>query len=303
MALDICSLNSGSNGNCYYLANEKDAVLIDVGLNCRETEKRMSRLGLSMNKVRAIFISHEHSDHISGLPVIARKYQLPVYITPGTRMRGRLSLQDDLARSFKAHECIRIGDLQITAFPKLHDASEPHSFIVRCREITVGVFTDIGFPCENLIRYFKQCNAAFLEANYDDGMLDSGRYPFFLKQRIRGGNGHLSNRQALELFTTSRHSNMSHLFLSHLSKDNNCPHLLLELFRKSAGETQIVIAPRDRETEVYCIRPAENQDRISLALDTDREHSKSPVAAVDRGMPDLLQTKIPVQDNLQYTLF
>ena len=286
MSLYIASLNSGSNGNCYYLANEEDAILVDVGLNCRETEKRMARLGLSMNKVRAIFISHEHSDHISGLPVIARKYQLPVYITPGTRLGGRLSLEDELVRSFNSHECINIGELVVTAFPKLHDASEPHSFIVSCREVTVGVFTDIGFPCENLIRYFKKCNAAFLEANYDDEMLDGGRYPYFLKKRIRGGLGHLSNRQALELFTSCRTSNMSHLILSHLSRDNNSPDLVFELFKRSAGQTEIVIASRERETEIYYIKSVEN-GKLKLGS----------------GKLAIHPINVPAQENMQYSLF
>ena len=286
MSIYIASLNSGSNGNCYYLANEEDAILVDVGLNCRETEKRMARLGLSMDKVRAIFISHEHSDHICGLPVIARKYQLPVYITPETRLGGRLSLQDELVRSFNAHECINIGELVVTAFPKLHDASEPHSFIVSCRDVTVGVFTDIGFPCENLIRYFRKCNAAFLEANYDDEMLDNGRYPYFLKKRIRGGQGHLSNRQALELFTSCRTSNMSHLILSHLSRDNNSPDLVFELFKDSAGQTEIVIASRDRETEIYCIKSVESGN---LNVESDKG--------------EIYPINVPVQGNLQYSLF
>src|SRR5690606_28367188 len=115
--------------------------------------------------------------------------------------------------------------------PKFHDASEPHSFIVSCNEVTVGVFTDIGTPCENLVRYFRQCHAAFLEANYDEEMLEKGRYPYFLKERIRGGKGHLSNKQTLELFTSCKPSYMSHLFLSHLSRDNNSPDLVLDLFR------------------------------------------------------------------------
>ncbi len=285
MSLHITSLNSGSNGNCYYLANDDDAILVDVGLNCRETEKRMARLGLSMNKVRAVFISHEHSDHISGLPVIARKYQLPVYITPGTLSGGRLTLQPELVRTFNAHECIRIGELAITAFPKFHDASEPHSFIVSCREVTVGVFTDIGSPCENLIRYFKKCNAAFLEANYDDEMLENGRYPYFLKKRIRGGRGHLSNKQAFELFTSCKPSCMSHLLLSHLSRDNNSPDLVLELFRRGAGATEIVVASRDRETAIY-----------HISVDSGQ-------LTVDSGMTEILPMEVPVEQHLQYSLF
>jgi phosphoribosyl 1,2-cyclic phosphodiesterase len=253
MSLYITSLNSGSNGNCYYLANEHDAILVDAGLSCRETERRMSRLGLSMNKVRAIFISHEHSDHIKGLPVISKKYRLPVFITPATHRGGRLAIGNDLLRTFNAHEEVKLGEIRVKAFPKFHDASEPHSFIVSCNEVTVGVFTDIGTPCENLVRYFRQCHAAFLEANYDEEMLEKGRYPYFLKERIRGGKGHLSNKQALELFTSCKPSYMSHLFLSHLSRDNNSPDLVLDLFRASAGETEIVLASRDQETGVYQI--------------------------------------------------
>lgn len=253
MSLHIASLNSGSNGNCYYLANEQDAILVDAGICCRETEKRMDRLGLSMNKVRAIFVSHEHSDHIRGIPVLAKKYQLPVYITEGTLLRGALNLDVHLVKPFKAHEPILIGEINVTAFPKLHDASEPHSFIVSCNKVTVGVFTDIGFPCDQVIRYFKQCHAVFLEANYDDEMLENGRYPYHLKTRIRGGKGHLSNKQALELFRSGRPSYMSHLLLSHLSKDNNSPDLVMELFNRFAAGTEIIVASRDRETELYYI--------------------------------------------------
>lgn len=253
MSLFITSLNSGSNGNCYYIGNEHDAVLVDAGISCRETEKRMLRLGLTMNKVRAIFVSHEHSDHISGIPVLAKKYQLPVYVTQPTQQSGGLYLENHLVFSFEAFQTIIIGDLHITAFPKFHDASNPHSFIIACRDIKVGVFTDIGVVCDQLIRHFSQCHAAFLEANYDDDMLDKGNYPFHLKRRIRGGYGHLSNKQALALFMAHKPAYMSHLLLSHLSKNNNDPHLVKELFDNCAGETNIIIASRFEETAVYHI--------------------------------------------------
>ncbi|HWZ16828.1 MAG TPA: MBL fold metallo-hydrolase [Mucilaginibacter sp.] len=253
MSLFITSLNSGSNGNCYYLGNEHEAVLIDAGISCRETERRMLRLGLSMKKVKAIFVSHEHSDHISGIPVLAKKYQLPVYITRPTMLSGRLSLEEHLVKSFAPFEVISIGELLVTAFPKLHDASNPHSFVISCRGIKVGVFTDIGVACEQVIHHFSQCHAAFLEANYDDEMLEKGNYPFHLKRRIRGGNGHLSNKQALELFNTHRSPELTHLLLSHLSKNNNDPNLVSELFSSCADGTSIIIASRYEETAVYQI--------------------------------------------------
>lgn len=253
MSLFITSLNSGSNGNCFYIGNEQEAILIDAGISCRETEKRMTRLGLSMRKVQAIFVSHEHSDHIRGVTMLSKKYQIPVYITSPTMIQGRLSLEEKLVKSFLAYQPIQIGQLQIVAFPKFHDAVEPHSFVVACRQISVGIFTDIGTPCEHLTHYFKQCHAAFLEANYDEDLLTNGSYPYHLKNRIRGGKGHLSNKQALQLFIEHKPVYMSHLLLSHLSKNNNCPNLVKELFNDHADGVEIIIASRFEETPVYHI--------------------------------------------------
>jgi phosphoribosyl 1,2-cyclic phosphodiesterase len=251
--MHIASLNSGSNGNCYYVGNDQEAILVDAGLSCRETEKRMQRIGLSMSKVRAVFISHEHSDHVKGLCTLAAKYNLPVYITPGTLQGCRFNLRRDLIRMLHDGQIIQIGDLSITSFLKIHDASEPHSFMVSCDGTNIGVFTDIGHPCEQLIFYFRQCHAAFLEANYDDDMLSRSAYPYFLKKRISGGRGHLSNQKALELFNAHKPGFMSHLFLSHLSKDNNCPDLVSELFKTHADGTEIIVASRHEETAVYTI--------------------------------------------------
>lgn len=253
MSLFIASLNSGSNGNCYYVGNGKEAVLVDAGISCRETERRMARLGLSMSKVKAIFISHEHSDHINGIQVLAKKYNLPVYITQRTLQNCGLSLDWQLVHSFTAYHAVQIGDLYITAFPKFHDAAEPHSFVIDCHDTRVGVFTDIGIACQHVISHFSKCHAAFLEANYDDELLEKGRYPYHLKRRIRGGKGHLSNRQALEVFINYRPRFMTHLLLAHLSRDNNRPELVHELFSSHAGETEIIVASRYEETAVYHI--------------------------------------------------
>lgn len=271
MSLFISSLNSGSNGNCYYVGNQHEAVLVDAGISCKEIEKRMTRLGLRMENIRAVFISHEHSDHIKGLPVLIKKYRLPVYITPRTMRNGGLAFEDCLLHSFTAHEPIVIGGLSVTAFPKFHDASDPYSFVVSGNGICVGVFTDIGVPCRHLIQYFKQCHAAFLEANYDEEMLDNGGYPVFLKNRIRGGMGHLSNRQALELFITHRPDFMSHLLLAHLSKNNNCPDLVMNLFTAKAGNVKVAVASRYIETDVFQI--------------CNREHAAAILTRLPKGKP------------------
>lgn len=252
MALYITSLNSGSNGNCYYVGSATDAVLIDVGLSCRETEKRMKNLGLTMNIVRAIFISHEHGDHIKGVTALANKYNVPVYITEKTARQGP-RLISHLSKRFMANESVTVGTLCVTPFTKYHDAADPHSFIISYRGITVGILTDIGKVCEEVIRYFKQCHAVFLEANYDDAMLENGKYPVHLKNRIRGGFGHLSNREALDLFTTHRSAFLSHLLLAHLSEENNSPEMAEALFKSEANGIAISVASRYQSTALFTI--------------------------------------------------
>jgi phosphoribosyl 1,2-cyclic phosphodiesterase len=253
MALYTSSLNSGSNGNCYYVSNSNEAVLVDIGISCRELEKRMLRSGLSIKKVKAIFISHEHTDHISGVEVVSRKHKIPVYISKGTHSGSRLTIEQDLLKHFGPDEIITIGNLSVTAFQKLHDASDPYSFTVEGNGICIGVLTDIGEACERVIKHFKRCNAAFLEANYDAGMLETGNYPYYLKTRIRGGKGHLSNDQALSVFLNHRADFLSHIFLSHLSRENNSPELVHELFMKHASGTKISVASRYKESEVFKI--------------------------------------------------
>ncbi len=261
MCLSVASLNSGSNGNCYYIENANEAILVDVGISCKEIEKRMMRMGLSPQKIKAIFITHEHSDHIYGLFSFLKKYPVPVYITPDTLKKG-INVAANLLCSFKAHCEIIIGGLSITAFPKLHDAVDPYSFIITCNNVTVGVFTDIGLACNNVINYFRQCNAAFLEANYDIEMLQNGRYPFVLKKRISGGKGHLSNAEALELFVKHKPAFMTHLFLSHLSHNNNRPEIAEALFNAHANGIKVIVASRFKETDLHIIQSAEKKRKI-----------------------------------------
>lgn len=253
MTLRISSLNSGSNGNCYYIGNSEEAVLIDVGISCREAERRMKTVGLEMEKVKAVFITHEHTDHISGVAVLSRKYQLPVYITEETERLGRLKLEKQLIRRFKANDIVPVGNLQVMAFPKYHDAADPHSFLISSGGINIGVFTDIGRNCKDVIHHFKQCHAAFLETNYDEDMLMNGSYPAHLKKRISNGSGHLSNTQALELFNKHRPAFMSHLILSHLSKNNNHPEIVEKLFTAHAKQVKIFVASRYEPSPVFTI--------------------------------------------------
>ncbi|WP_406826575.1 MBL fold metallo-hydrolase [Pedobacter sp. KACC 23697] len=262
MALYFTSINSGSNGNCYYIGNDNEAVLVDIGLTCKEVEIRMNRLGLPLNRVKAIFISHEHSDHIKGLAVFAKKYKLPVYISAPTLKSSRLLLDANNTFPLSHQQHVQIGSLKIAAFSKFHDAADPYSFTIECNEVRVGVFTDIGSVCDRLITHFKNCHAAFLEANYDAQMLETGKYPYFLKRRITSGRGHLSNTQALELFVNHKAPYMSHLLLSHLSKDNNDPALVENLFKNVAGDTFVKVASRYEETALYYVSNTQNTPEV-----------------------------------------
>ena len=235
-------------------------MLIDAGISCRETEKRMKRLGLPVKHVKAIFISHEHTDHISGLESLSNKHNIPVYITKTTLQNCGLSIRKELVHDFSADQRISIGSLTIKAFQKLHDVCDPHSFIIQNdHNVCIGVVTDIGKACEQVIYHFKQCNAVFLEANYDDEMLAEGSYPYFLKKRISGGNGHLSNNAALELFCAQRSNRLTHLILSHLSKNNNCPKLVQQLFENNASGVKMIVASRYQETALYHIQNTERE--------------------------------------------
>jgi phosphoribosyl 1,2-cyclic phosphodiesterase len=235
------------------------AILIDCGISCKEVEKRMLRLQLDIKLLKAVFISHEHSDHIKGIEVLCKKHQIPVYCTSVTARHCGFATTFSQLNYFTNGDMVTIGDLCIHTFGKKHDASDPCSFSISFKEIKVGVFTDLGTPCSNLIHHFSQCHAAFLEANYDKDMLDAGFYPWHLKKRITGGLGHLSNDEAFTVFTKHRSPFLTHLILSHLSKNNNCPDKLAHLFSPYSTELNIIVASRNNETAVFEIGLKDSQ--------------------------------------------
>jgi phosphoribosyl 1,2-cyclic phosphodiesterase len=283
MPLQILSIASGSNGNCYYIANDSEAVLIDAGISCRELQRRATRAGIDLGLVKAIFISHEHSDHIRGLEAIARKWSLPVFGTPACLPRCRMDRSAHLSVSIQNNETVHIGGLAITAFAKRHDACDPVSFVVEGADgVRVGVLTDIGRCCEEVVQQFSRCQAAFLESNYDADMLMYGRYPAHLKQRIRGGHGHLSNDEALELFLKHRSPQLSHLILSHLSANNNDPRIVEEVFRPHAAGVEVVVASRHEESKVFTVH-GEGASPAAVKPTIATQRSMKIATAFDRG--------------------
>lgn len=253
MSISFASLNSGSNGNSYFVGTEGNKILIDAGISAKEIGVRLNRLNIDPTSIEAIFISHEHSDHIKGLEVFVKKYKTKVFISEPTYFGSRLKIDKGLLYFIQDGEQINIGNLKIDCFRKIHDAVDPFSFTVSSYDLKIGVFTDLGAVCSKLIKHFSSCNAAFLEANYDVELLKNSNYPYYLKSRISDGKGHLSNILALELFNNHKHEQLSHLILSHLSENNNCPDLVCSLFEQFSGHTLINVASRFKESELFSI--------------------------------------------------
>ncbi len=251
----IAAICSGSNGNCYYVGTQNDGVLIDAGASFSEIARRMAVLHLCPTKLRGIFVSHEHTDHVRGLELLAHRWDLPIWGTKKTLLRCRLGRSVHRGVAIEADSWIAVGELNVLPFRKKHDAADPVSFVVEHGGVRIGVFTDIGRCCEALIRHFKTCHAVFLEANYCEEMLASGSYPYHLKHRISGGYGHISNNEALALFREHRSPHLSHLLLSHLSGNNNSPERALQTFLPYCEDTEVVVASRFQCSPVFRISP------------------------------------------------
>ena len=255
-----CALASGSNGNSYYIAKGNTAILVDVGINNKHLHLRMASLGINPASIDAIFITHEHTDHICGLAVFAKRYQIPVYLTVGTYESSRIQLPEYLLHFIKADSIVNVGDLSVYGIPKYHDAKEPCSFMVTDGEINISVLTDIGRICANVMKAIEISDVLFLESNFDEDMLQNGRYPYYLKNRIRGGEGHLSNRISVDAFLAHRSSRMKHLILGHLSGENNRVELVEELFAPHCVEMMLSVAKRTEPSALFEIaRPVETE--------------------------------------------
>lgn len=251
--LTICSIASGSNGNCYYIGNSNEAVLIDAGISARQTIARMRLRNLELSKVKAIFISHEHADHTCGARVLSKRLKIPVYVTSQTYLAMYAHMRPASPRFFKPGCEIQVGQLRVYPFPKRHDAAEPCSFRIEYKGLNTGVFTDIGSPCENVISHINMCNVIFLESNYDEKMLWEGKYPWPLKQRIASGYGHLSNDQAFDLIVKNSGRNLRYIFLSHLSAENNTPDTAYNRFSALCDRVNVHLTSRYEPGEVYRI--------------------------------------------------
>lgn len=232
----ICSIASGSSGNCIYVGSQATHLLVDVGISGKRTEEGLKGLDLSMKEIDGILITHEHADHIAGLGVLGRKYGVPVYATRGTIRAIRSSssvgnLPQELFHEIRADEKVIIKDLTCNPIAISHDAAEPVAYRITHGKKKVGIITDLGTYNDYTVESLRGMNALLLEANHDVNMLQVGRYPYYLKQRILGEKGHLSNERAGQLLCQLLHGDLEAVVLGHLSQENNLPELAFEAVR------------------------------------------------------------------------
>jgi phosphoribosyl 1,2-cyclic phosphodiesterase len=251
--VQICALASGSNGNCYFIGNEEEGLLIDAGISRRLLLSRMKEVGIEIEKIRAVFVTHEHSDHSKGVRFLSHKHQIPVYMTPLTFERSRPQNRPDKYTPFNPGDTIAMGAFNVHSFSKNHDAAQPCSFVVEIGNRKIGVMTDIGRACENVVTHFSQCHAIFLETNYDEKMLWNGPYPWYLKNRVSSDVGHLSNDQAFELVEKHRSPHLEVVYLSHISQENNHPELAKSVFEPLSDKIDIRLTSRLSPTEIYSL--------------------------------------------------
>ncbi|MDO4647878.1 MAG: MBL fold metallo-hydrolase [Eubacteriales bacterium] len=261
----LCSIASGSSGNCIYVGSDSTHILIDAGISGKRIEQGLNQLDLTGRDLSAILVTHEHSDHIQGLGVMARRYGVPIYTTGGTvdamirsNSLGK-KIPDGIFHEIREDEVFRINDLSIEAFSIPHDAAQPVGYRVENGGKAVGIATDLGKYNEYIVEHLTGLHALLLEANHDVNMLQVGRYPYNLKRRILGDRGHLSNENAGRLLCRLLHEDLSHILLGHLSQENNYEKLAYETVCSEvtmgdnpyqASDFHIEVAHRDCPSEL-----------------------------------------------------
>jgi phosphoribosyl 1,2-cyclic phosphodiesterase len=231
MAVSVSVLASGSRGNCALVATSTTRILVDAGLSGRETFKRLRALGESVEEISAIVITHEHSDHVAGLQRLAKKLNVPVFLSAPTHQTWSRAVRDaegvipELPKPehFSAGRGFRVGDIEIMPFTIPHDAIDPVGFTFRTEGVKIGFATDLGYMPSNVRNHLRGCSVLVMESNHDTEMLRSGPYPWSVKQRVMSRVGHLSNEALAEFFTSDYDGGAEYIVLAHLSEQNNHP--------------------------------------------------------------------------------
>lgn len=260
----LCSIASGSSGNCIYVGSDTTHLLVDVGISGKRIEEGLNKLSLSGSDIQGILITHEHSDHISGLGVISRKYNIPIYASYGTitaikEAEGSKKIDESLFFPIDADKKFILGDMYVHASRISHDAKEPFAYRFSDGNKSAGIMTDMGTYDDYIVESFQEMDAVLIEANHDIRMLQVGHYPYYLKQRILGNKGHLSNESSGRLLSRLLNDKMQHVLLGHLSQENNMAELAYETVRLeienadnaySANDFDIKVADRGQLSEI-----------------------------------------------------
>ena len=216
----FASLGSGSKGNATVVQANDTLLLVDCGFPAKETERRLGRLGIHPEQIDAILVTHEHGDHASGVAVVSRQWQLPVFLSHGTAASGRITDAYSLI-CIDADSQFQVGDIQCEAVAVPHDAREPVQYCLSHAEERLGILTDLGSITPHVVAAFGNCTGLLLECNHDLDMLLQGPYPAALKKRVAGDFGHLNNQQAAQLLATADTERLCQLVIGHISEQNN----------------------------------------------------------------------------------
>jgi phosphoribosyl 1,2-cyclic phosphodiesterase len=275
MAVSVTVLGSGSKGNCTVLASSRTKLLVDAGFSCREICRRLAAAGHDPSSIDAILISHEHSDHISAVDVLTRRFKIPVYMTaathqgwrrymrervktptlrraqdgaPGNSHKAKAGLRGgpELARleTFAAGRAFQIGDITVMPFTTPHDAADPVGFTFRAEGIKVGIATDLGYVPSSVVEHLRGCDSLMIESNHDLEMLRGGPYPWAVKQRVMSRVGHLSNEALAEFFAKHYDGAATFLILAHLSEQNNHPEVARSAAERALGGRRSLLRNR-----------------------------------------------------------
>ena len=256
--LSFSLLGSGSSGNASLVWNGASRILIDAGFSFKQLEERATKIGQELGGLDAVFVTHEHIDHVNGLGVLARRTGAPIYLTPETHAAlppkvGRL----ENVRFFEPGDRIPVGELVVTSFSISHDAADPVSYTVECGGAKLGFATDLGHPSQLVRSRLAGCQALVLEANYCPERLRNGKYPPQVQQRIRSRIGHLSNQDMASLLSELLHDDLQTVVLFHISANNNAPEVVRSMADGVVRDRPVAvhIALQDRPTPLFEVHP------------------------------------------------
>lgn len=258
--MNILSIASGSSGNCYYIGNDHTHLLVDVGISGKRVETALNGLGIKADELNGILITHEHNDHIKGLGVLARKYGIPIYTTTGCieelrKMSSVGEIDDSLFQKIQPDTAFKIGDITVNPSSVWHDASDPVCYSLYDGNKKISIATDLGNYDDYIVDKLKDSDIMVIEANHDIRMLEAGTYPYYLKRRILGNTGHLSNERAGQLIKCLLNDHIKAIILGHLSRENNFEELAYETvsleiynneFTSDVREFGLTVAKRDQ---------------------------------------------------------